>query len=319
MNNIDSHHERILVIVEDLKLQDLIALILIGEGYEVKTYFSDKDALKDLSENTADLIIIDFLSPKIDGLNFCKSVRENILVRYIPIIVLIPKENPLSKMKAIYGGADDYIEKPFTSEELLARVKAALWRVNRYQDINPLTKLPGISTAIKELKKRIESKELFGVGLADLYNFKKFNDRYGFKRGDEVLKYTGLLMQRALTELGSPQDFLAHFGGDDFLFISSVDAIEDICKKIIKDFEEIIPSFYDEEDRERGYILVKNRKGEILQVPFLKIYIGVVTNENYEFTSSGQIFQIATELRDYAKKFEKSMYIKERRRTYPFY
>jgi len=157
------------------------------------------------------------------------------------------------------------------------------------------------------------------VGLADLHDFRKFNDRYGFKRGDEVLKYMGLLIRRALTELGTSQDFLAHFGGDDFLFISSTDAIEDICKKIIKDFEEIIPSFYDEEDRERGYILIKSRKGEMIQVPFLKIYIGVTTNENYELTSSGQIFQIVTELRDYAKKFEKSMYIKERRKTFPFY
>jgi len=158
MNNLNSYQEKILVIVEDLKLQDFITLILMGEGYKVKTYSSDKDVLKDLDENIADLIIIDFSSSKIDGLNFCKSIRENLSARYIPVILLVPKENPLSKMKAIYTGADDYIEKPFTSEELLARVKAALWRLDRYQDINPLTKLPGISTAIKELKKELKVK-----------------------------------------------------------------------------------------------------------------------------------------------------------------
>jgi diguanylate cyclase (GGDEF)-like protein len=310
----------ILVVVEDSKLQDFITLILIGEDYKVKSYFNYLDALEELNKKVFDLIIADFLSPKVDGLALCKAIRGKPLFSYTPLLLLVPANEPLIKIKAIYAEVDDYVEKPFTSsEELLARVRAILKKVNRYQGINPLTKLPGFSMAIKELEVRIQSKEEFGVGYADLYKFRTFNQRYGFGRGDRLLKAVGELIREVLIDLGTPSDFLAHFGGDDFLFITSSEGIEDICQRIIKDFAEVIPSFYDEEDRENGYIVVKNRKGEALEIPILRIHLGVTTNEHYSFISHAQVFQIITELTDYAKKFEKSIYIKERRKSYPFY
>jgi diguanylate cyclase (GGDEF)-like protein len=264
---------KILLVIEELKLQDFVALVLMGEGYKVKAFFSQKDALEDLTQDIPDLIITDFLSPKVDGLSLCKTIRKNTLFRYTPIVLLIPKNEPLIKTKAIYSGADDFIEKPFLPEELLARIKAALWRTFHYQDLNPLTKLYGMSTAIKELNVRIEAKKIFGVGYADLYHFRRFNERYGFKRGDEVLKNTAILIYRALSELGTPSDFLAHFGEDDFFFITSSEAIDYVCKKIVNDFQETISSFYDEEDRKQGFIRVKNRRGEVIEVPLLRIHI----------------------------------------------
>ena len=309
----------IFIVLEDLKLQDFITLILIGEGYKVETFNDQEKALEALNTESVDLIIVDYLSPQIKGLEFCKEVRQKFLARYTPILLITPDKEPLVKTKALYSGIDDFIERSFVAEELLFRVKSSLWRVLRYQDLHPITKLPGITTAIKELQIRIETQEVFGVAYADLYHFKKFNDRYGFKKGDEVLQYTGALLRRALLDLGGTSDFLAHFGSGEFFFITAPDAIADVCEQIIADFQEIVPSFYEETDRRRGYIEVKNRRGEILKIPLLRIHMGVATNEYYSFTSPGQILQIAEELKNYAKQFEKSMFIKDRRRSYPFY
>ncbi len=310
---------KVLLIVEDIKLQDYIALVLIGEGYDVVTYASGEELLKGINRETFDLIIIEFLSEHIDGLNICKIIRETFLLRQTPVIIILPNNDPLNKAKAIYSGADDYIEKDNLSEELLLRVKTSLWRVYRYRDVNPITKLPGISTALKELDKLIKANKPIAVGYAELYKFRRFNDRYGFSRGDEVIKHTASIIREALIELGTSSDFLAHFGGDDFVFITLPESIEEICKKIIKDFDETIISFYDEEDKKRKGIVIKNRQGGLTHYPLLRISIGVLTNENYPLTETAQVLEVTQELKNYAKKFDKSIYVKERRRSYPFY
>lgn len=311
---------KIAVIVEDPNLQDYIALILMGEGYDVKAYSTQNDALKNLDKQAPELIISDFQTPNIDGLDISKVLRKNFLFRYVPIIFILQDTEPLNRAKLIYAGADDYMQKSATEDELLLRVKLNLYRISRQQDVNPLTRLPGQSNLWKELEKRIESKSLFAVYYSDLYKFKEFNQRYGVNRGDEVIKYNASLILKALKDSGSPSDFLSHLQGDNFIFITLPEAVETIANRIIKAFDLGINSFYDEEDRKRGHILIKNRKGEIQKIPILRISIGVVTNENYPFLSTAQIIQTATELKDFAQKnFDKSTYVKERRKSYPFY
>ena len=308
---------KILLITEDVKLQDYIALILIGEGYIVNTYPSGRELLNNINRKPFDLIIVDFSSPDINGLDICKNIRETFLLRQTPVIMLLDDDDPLNKAKSIYSGADDYIEKSLLSAELLLRVKTALWRMYRYKDVNPLTKLPGVSSALKELRSEIESNKHFAVGYAELYKFRRFNDKYGFSRGDEVIKYTAELIRKTLVELGSASDFLAHFGGDDFIFITSPESINVVCKEIITEFDNNILSFYDVEDRNRKSIIVKNRKGGLDTYPILRISIGILTSENYTITNTAQIMQVTQELKNYAKKFDKSMYAKERRHSFP--
>ena len=308
---------KILLITEDVKLQDYIALILIGEGYIVNIYPSGRELLNNINRKPFDLIIVDFSSPDINGLDICKNIRETFLLRQTPVIMLLDDDDPLNKAKSIYSGADDYIEKSLLSAELLLRVKTALWRMYRYKDVNPLTKLPGVSSALKELRSEIESNKHFAVGYAELYKFRRFNDKYGFSRGDEVIKYTAELIRKTLVELGGASDFLAHFGGDDFIFITSPESINVVCKEIITEFDNNILSFYDVGDRNRKSIIVKNRKGGLDTYPILRISIGILTSENYTITNTAQIMQVTQELKNYAKKFDKSMYAKERRRSFP--
>ena len=308
---------KILVVVENKKMQDYITSILHGEGYRVVATSTQNEGMHLLSQQQFDLIIADFLSSQVEGLKICKKVRENLL-HSVPVILLLSDREYLTKAKVILGGADDYINADSLQEELLPRVKVNLWRVFRYHDINPLTKLPGISSFLKELRKRIDDNQPLSVSYTDIFKFKEFNDRYGFKKGDEVIKYTATLIEKTLKELGSPSDFLAHLGGDNFIFISLPESVEIICRTIIENFDRNIPLFHTEEDRRKGYFIVKNRKGNLLKIPLLRISIGIVTNEYYSLFSCGQVIQIANELREYAQKFDKSIYIKERRRSYPF-
>jgi hypothetical protein len=98
------------------------------------------------------------------------------------------------------------------------------------------------------------------------------------------------------------------------VIIASVDLVDAVCRYVIDEFEKTAPQFYNEEDRLRGYILGKDRKGQEQKIPLLSISIGVVTNEARKFTHAAQISEVGAELKERAKKLERSNYIKDQRR-----
>jgi len=304
----------ILLLSSDKKISEYIQNLLGGEGYIVKSYSDAESFMIALERQDFDLILIELEERLIKGIVLCKKIRENFILRHIPIILLVQRGNTIEKIKGIYAGADDYIEKPPQAGELLTRVKASLWRAQRDLDANPLTKLPGNASILKELESRIKNREIFCASYADIDKFKEYNDHYGFEWGDKLIKHTTSIIYSALKELGGPDDFLGHIGGDDFFFIVSPDSIESICKKIIYDFDTSISSFYKEDDRKKGCIVIKDRRGISAEIPFLTISIGVATNHERKIFHTGQIIQIATELKNYGKTFPKSIYIIDRRK-----
>jgi len=305
----------ILVIIEDTQTRELLAALLTGEGYQVQATHSQAEAMEILEKQLFNLVVCDFSAPTVSGIEIAKTIRSRYNLRHLSVIMIIDSKDPISKIKGIYAGADDYVEKPFEPAEFLARVKASFVRMTRDLDANPLTKLPGNISVLKELETRIKSHTLFAVGYADLNKFKEFNDHYGFEMGDHVISFTAQTIMVALKKYGEPDDFLGHIGGDDYIFITSVDRWENICKEIIAEFEKGKGAFFKGDDIERGYLVAKNRKGEIAQIPLLGISIAVVTNEYRTFSHVAQVSQVAAELKHYAKDMGGSVYIKDRRKS----
>ena len=305
----------ILLIVNEPQIEEFLCAILIEEGYHVQTCNSQSDAFEILKKQPFNLVIADFFSSRVNGIDICKYIRSNFNLRHLSIILVMDKKEPMDKIKGIYAGADDYVEKPLEPGEFLARVKASLVRITRDLDANPLTKLPGNISLLKELETRIKSKTLFAVGYLDLNKFKEFNDRYGFELGDKVICQTAQIIIKNLERTGTANDFLGHIGGDDFIFVTSPDRAEEISRGIVDDFDKSIPSFYNEEDRARGYIITKTRTGEISEIPILSVSIAIITNENRKISHVGEISQIAAELKKFAKTIGGSVYVKDRRKS----
>ncbi len=316
----ESRKTKIALIVEDRELSDFISLILVGEDFLAKTYSDQQGALRDMETDPPDLIVAEFQTKNINGLDFCKVLRKNFLFQCTPVLFILPDAALLNKAKLFYAGADDYLSRQDIEHELVIKIKINLSRSGRERDINPLTGLPGYNGLLRELEKRIAAKSLFAVSHTDLGDFRFFNQRYGYQRGDEVLKFTESVILAALKDRGTPSDFLAHPYSDDFIFLTSTDSAESVCEQVVRTFNTGVRSFYDKEDRLQECITIKNRKGELLKMPILKIHIGVVSNEHYPFVSSVQVIQICTELKDFARKCsDKSIFVKERRRKYPFF
>jgi len=305
--------EKILIADDDPDILDVIRITLESEGYEVLEAHDGKEAVDMVKKSTPDLLITDFKMPRICGDEVCRILKQDILIQHMPIIMLTGKGEVIDKIEGINAGADDYIVKPFEPQELVARVKMVLRRTARDLDANPLTKLPGNVSIINELRMRITENELFAVCYVDLDKFKAFNDKYGFEKGDEVIKNTARILISSVQEKGTPQDFIGHIGGDDFVVVTAPDKVDALCKKIIADFTSMVPGLYNKEDLEKGYIIGKDRQKKTRKIPLLSISIGIVTNEKRKINHVGEVGELGAELKEYAKSLPGSNYVKERR------
>ena len=304
--------ERILTIDDDPDILDVLELTL-SEQYEVFQAGNGDEGLRVLQQKNPDLIICDYTMPVMNGREFCKALKKDILLRQIPIIMLTGKGEVHDRVEGIEAGADDYIVKPFDPSELLARIRMILKRTESSLDANPLSHLPGNTSIMEEFRRRIDSKETVAVGYADLDKFKAYNDVYGFEKGDDVIRETARTLIKAVREVGGPNAFVGHIGGDDFVFIMDDGLIDEASQKIIDDFNKKIPSFYSKKDYEAGFISGKDRKGNEEKFGLLAISIGIVSNTSHEITHVAQISEIAAELKKYAKNIDGSNFVRDKR------
>ncbi len=306
--------ERILTIDDDPDILDVLDLTL-SEFYEVIQAANGQEGLKMVQTKNPNLVICDFMMPVMTGKEFCKTMKKDILLEHIPVIMLTGKGETKDMVGGIEAGADDYIVKPFEPSALLARIKMILRRTNRNLDANPLTHLPGNTSIMEELQGRIANGKIFAVGYADLDKFKIYNDKYGFEKGDEVIRELARLLVKVVRSVGGPESFIGHIGGDDFVFVTTDELVETACKQIIIEFDKTAPQFYNEEDRKAGFIVGKDRLGNEIKTTLLSVSIGIVSNANHAITHVAQISEKGAELKKYAKSFQESIFVRDQRKT----
>ena len=305
----------ILVADDDPDVRDILRTILEPAGFSIAEAADGEAALHAVRVHPPDLVILDYMMPKLTGPQICEQLKQDVLLRHLPIIMLTGKGELQDKVDGISAGADDYLVKPFEPKELLARVQMVLRRTSQDLDANPLTRLPGNISIQRELETRLAAGGPIAVAYIDLDRFKAFNDHYGFKRGDEVIRQTAAVLLEASKHCGSPRDFIGHIGGDDFIVITTTDRAVALCEVIIRDFDAMVAGLYDEADRARGYLLHTDRKGQTAKIPLLSISIALVTNEERRLTHPGQVAELGAELKAYAKQFDRSLYVRERRKV----
>jgi len=180
-------------------------------------------------------------------------------------------------------------------------------------DTSPLTRLPGGIFIEKKLNQRIALNQPIAFCLLDIDNFKSFNDRYGYARGNKLIKTTAAIIRKTVIEQGSTTDFIGHIGGDDFVVITTPNHCKRICRSIVKAFDETIPNIYDAEDRQRGYIVGENRQGQKVAFPLASISIAVVTNVHRQVINYIQFGEISAEIKQRAKAIDGSNYLIDQR------
>ena len=165
------------------------------------------------------------------------------------------------------------------------------------------------------MKKRLLNKEDFAIIYIDLDNFKAYNDVYGFLNGDEIIKFTAKCILKHIHDTETEDNFVGHIGGDDFVAISSNTNCEQICQDIVLEFDQGVLKYFNEEDIERGYLEVPNRKCILEQFPLTSISIGVVIADKGRFHNVLEIGEVAAQVKHLAKITPGSTYVIDRRKA----
>ncbi|MEI3436375.1 MAG: diguanylate cyclase [Clostridia bacterium] len=301
-------------IIDDDESSILVFNKLFENDTEYKFISVKSDQIDIALKNIPSIIIINEDAIEVDIVELCKKIRSDDDNSITPIIVVSSNSEKEHRIQILKESVEYYIKKPVNAQYLYYTIKnlGRLITINRR--ISPLTGLPGNVQIHAELKKRISNKEEFSVLYLDLDNFKAYNDVYGFLKGDEIIKFTADTIMTSIHSLIPNNSFIGHIGGDDFIAIVPTLNCEDVCKDIIANFDANVVRFFTEDDVEKGYIEVANRKGVIEQFPLTSISIGVVEADVGRFANILEIGEVGAQVKHMAKSVMGSSYAIDRRK-----
>jgi diguanylate cyclase (GGDEF)-like protein len=304
--------ESILVVDDDPDIARFVEVNLRSAGYEVAVAGDGEEALDRASELRPDLVLLDVMMPRLDGFEVAQRLRKNPQTANTSIIMLTAKALSSDKVTGLQSGADDYIIKPFDPIELLARVKGTLRRAKEMRNLSPLTGLPGNIRIQEEIERMVREHRPFAVLYVDLDNFKTYNDKHGFVRGDRLIQGTARMIQDAVMS-NDPEGFVGHVGGDDFVAVVQPDTAEAVAKTVCERFDEDRALYYDDQDLERGFVRMEDRKGVVQDIPLVSVSVGIATTSKRAFAHYGEAVAVATEMKQFAKRDGGSSYAVDRR------
>jgi signal transduction histidine kinase/DNA-binding response OmpR family regulator len=269
---------RVLVIDDDPSIRQICREVLEIGGYQVRDAGSANAALAEARRFRPDMILLDVLMPGIDGYRCAEMLRSDSAIGMAPIMFLSARSDTADKVKAFRSGAEDYMVKPFDADELLARVAKALDRQARELGASPTTQLPGADAIQAEIERRLAVGDTNAVACyLDLDNLKAFNDYYGYAKANAVIRQTGDVIRHVVTRTGGAGDFIGHIAGDDFVFVTGADRVDDVCRGICARFDHLIRLYYDPVDRDHGYIETNDRFGVPRRFPIMSVSVAAIS------------------------------------------
>jgi PleD family two-component response regulator len=287
---------RLLVVEDDFDISNMLKIYFSGLGFEVDVAPRGSEALEKTRVVLPHLIVLDIMLPDIDGYEVCRNLRQSTRTSHIPVIFLTQKDERSDKLQGLELGADDYITKPFDIEELKLRVQGAIRRSERESLTDPRSGLPAGRLIEEQLRKTIRSSDWAYMDVR-INQFDPFKDVYGFVAGDDVLRFTAMMISEVVDELGTPSDFIGHAGGDNFIIITKDETAQKVKDRLKGRFAEEVQTHYNFMDRQQGFIMAANAEGQMEKTPLMTMAVGVVTPKMQSFADIREITEMAAEMR----------------------
>ncbi len=252
---------RILIVDDHEDNVELLRARLESWGFETISAKDGAEALSTIESTLPDLVLLDIMMPKIDGIEVARRVKANPDLPFIPIIMQTALDSTENKVEGLEAGADDYITKPIDFPELKARVNSML-RIKRLQEeieererelmeanerlrhMSQTDALTGLENR-RHIEIRLEEMfehakrlaEPFSCVMVDLDKFKSVNDEYGHQAGDVVLKQLAKILKQEVREI----DHAGRYGGEEFILLLTgtvLDAAVTFAERVRKAIED---------------------------------------------------------------------------------
>jgi diguanylate cyclase (GGDEF)-like protein len=302
----------IVIVSQDVVLINFLDKVL-KDTYKTILFSNIQSALDFIYNSLPDLLILDVNPNDSFTITVVNNLKEDPISNQLPVMTILSDDAVIAGWESLF--VEDYIRRADLENELLTRIDLCITRSERVVEINPLTRLPGNISINRQIQGRLDRNESFALAYGDLDYFKPFNDKYGFSRGDEVIKITGRLILNIVKNRQPRNSFVGHIGGDDFIYLVEADHMEEASQEIIDAFDRIIPTFYDPSDREKGSITSIDRQGVERTFDIMTISIGLTDTKARSFSHYGEITERASEMKKFAKQFKGSCFRTDKRKN----
>jgi DNA-binding response OmpR family regulator len=288
--------ERILVVEDQADISSLLKIYFTSQGYEVYTAMRGSAALEICNKTPPNLALLDVMLPDMEGYEIGKALRASPRTRHIPIIFLTARGERADRLRGLGEvQAQYYIVKPFDIEEVHTIVRNQLEEARRKNQLHPVTNLPTADLITDQLR-ALRSTEGWAMALIHINGFETFTQSYGPVAGEDVLKFTALLLNEAINELGGNEEFVGQMVvGPDFVVTSIPEHIRPIAR-----FDDEIGLHYNFKHRKQGYIEVADDNGNLRQAPLMSLSIGIITSQDGPFSDIRELSELAEETRQRA-------------------
>lgn len=302
----------ILVVEDDPAIGRLLRATLETEGYVAVVTGSGEEGIAYAMREVPELLLLDLMLPGIDGFTVVEQLRANAKTAHIPVVILSARHDTADKVRAFASDVDDYLTKPFNSDELLARIRTQLRHV-RETLLSPLTGLPSGLRVERAIEHQLVSGGRWSILYLDLDHFKAYNDVYGFLRGNELIRLLARITSETTRAEGNITDFVGHIGGDDFVVITTPERVDALCRGILNQWDRESRALYAPSDLARGTLVATDRQGHHQVYPLVSVSIGVVTNAHHPITTMAEVSETAAEVKRCAKAVTGSSYYVDHR------
>ena len=302
------------IFIIDDKEELIVTLKKLFEDQDYQFKSVSTDNLEIALKNIPSMIIIDEDNIDKDLIELTNMIKNNEDNSITPMIVISSNNDKEHRIETLSNSVLYYIVKPIYEKFLYHTVINIINLLEINRRVSPLTGLPGNVQIQAEMKKRLLNNEVFAMVYFDLDNFKAYNDVYGFSNGDEIIKFTARIINKCVHELENSNNFVGHVGGDDFVAVISKSDYDKLCIDIIHEFDTRVINYYSQEDVERGYVEVANRRGIIEQFPLVAISIGIVEVDNNNYKNTLEIGEIGAQVKHQAKTVMGSSYVINKRK-----
>ncbi|MBC7229774.1 MAG: response regulator [Actinobacteria bacterium] len=269
---------RILVVDDEPEILRAVKFYLEDEDFEVHVTEDGSRAAELAEALHPDLIILDVMMPVTDGIQVCRQLRSRSRTRLIPIIFLTAREAVEDKIKGLEAGGDDYVTKPFSNQELLARIKAHIKRSREELSSHPVTGLPGAVTVEDEVNRRLHAGEIFTAVFAAMEHYRPFQEAYGVSRGERLLLHMARTLEEALDACGAEGCFLGQPSYEECILLLPPDRANEVCSRAVAIFEEGKLDHYLEQHRRLGELTYYDYRGDLVRAPLVFLALGGVCN-----------------------------------------
>jgi DNA-binding response OmpR family regulator len=305
---------RILVVDDEENLRNILEFQLRGEGYAVRGLGRGDETLPTVLQWKPDLVLLDLMMPGMDGFSVCRALRSHDSTQGLPVIVITARGDAATRLQALVAGAHEFLVKPYAWDELLARIHNVIELARRHAGSPSFVGLPGSAAAEAQISRLLHGKEDFAFLSFDIDHFRRFNEKFGYEKGDELVQLLARLAVRLVEENEtSPVKFVGHLGGDEFVVLVSPLAALRVAEGLIRGFDREARAVVPAPERERGGYEVVNRRGKRETVPLPALTVALIDHVRERQMHPRQLADVAAELRAYGKARAGSIVVCERR------